>query len=166
MLITTQNTSSIFKAQRPDLDPVTGAASALYSGQLQNAQPLTNLQATPASAAGNAQADNVNAAFAKTRVLLQSSVPEAAAVQSTGTQNTQATAQGSATEAFKDYMSKPVAQRIREQLLKEMGLTEDDVKAMPPEKQQAINDKISDLMQHTEALKHAESARHTQEEQV
>ena len=108
MLITTQNTSSIFKAQRPDLDPVTGAASALYSGQLQNAQPLTNLQATPASAAGNAQADNVNAAFAKTRVLLQSSVPEAAAVQSTGTQNTQATAQGSATEAFKDYMSKPV----------------------------------------------------------
>lgn len=166
MLITTQNTSSIFKAQRPDLDPVTGAASALYSGQLQNAQPLTNLQATPASAAGNAQADNVNAAFAKTRVLLQSSVPEAAAVQSTGTQNTQATAQGSATEAFKDYMSKPVAQRIREQLLKEMGLTEDDVKAMPPEKQQAINDKISDLMQHTEALKHAESARHKQEEQV
>ena len=47
-----------------------------------------------------------------------------------------------------------------------MGLTEDDVKAMPPEKQQAINDKISDLMQHTEALKHAESARHKQEEQV
>jgi len=63
-------------------------------------------------------------------------------------------------------MDTPVAQRIREQFLKDMGLTEDDVKAMPPEKQQAINDKISDLMQHTEALKHAESARHTQEEQV
>ena len=162
MLITTQNTSSIFKAQRPDLDPVTGAASALYSGQLQNAQPLTNLQATPASAAGNAQADNVNAAFAKTRVLLQSSVPEAAAVQSTGTQNTQ----GSATEAFKDYMSKPVAQRIREQLLKEMGLTEDDVKAMPPEKQQAINDKISDLMRQKEAIKQAEIAQQKQQSQV
>ncbi|KMN19521.1 hypothetical protein [Pseudomonas weihenstephanensis] len=166
MLITTQNTSSIFKAQRPDLDPVTGAASALYSGQLQNAQPLTNLQATPASAAGNAQADNVNAAFAKTLVLLQSSVPEAAAVQSTGTQNTQATAQGSATEAFKDYMSKPVAQRIREQLLKEMGLTEDDVKAMPPEKQQAINDKISDLMRQKEAIKQAEIAQQKQQSQV
>ena len=161
MLITTQNAPSIFKAQRPDLDPVTGAASALYSGQLQNAQPLTNLQATPASAA-----DNVNAAFAKTRVLLQSSVPEAAAVQSTGTQNTQATAQGSATEAFKDYMSKPVAQRIREQLLKEMGLTEDDVKAMPPEKQQAINDKISDLMQQKEAIKQAEIAQQKQQSQV
>jgi len=166
MLITTQNTSSIFKAQRPDLDPVTGAASALYSAQLQNAQPLTNLQATPASAAGNAQADNVNAAFAKTRVLLQSSAPEAAAVQSTGTQNTQATAQGSATEAFKDYMSKPVAQRIREQLLKEMGLTEDDVKAMPPEKQQAINDKISDLMRQQEAIKQPEIPQQKQQSQV
>ena len=108
----------------------------------------------------------MNAAFAKTRVLLQSSVPEAAAVQSTGTQNTQATAQGSATEAFKDYMSKPVAQRIREQLLKEMGLTEDDVKAMPPEKQQAINDKISDLMQQKEAIKQAEIAQQKQQSQV
>lgn len=154
MLVTAQNTSTLLKTQRPDLDPVTGAASALYNGQLQNSQPLTNIQATPTSAAGNAQADNINAAFAKTRVLLQASVPETAATQ------------GTATQAFKDYMDTPVAQRIREQFLKDMGLTEDDVKAMPPEKQQAINDKISDLMQHTEALKHAESARHTQEEQV
>ena len=63
-------------------------------------------------------------------------------------------------------MSKSPEQRLRDSILQSMGLTEDDVKAMPPEKQQAINDKISDLMQHTEALKHAESARHTQEEQV
>ena len=63
-------------------------------------------------------------------------------------------------------MSKPVAQRIREQLLKEMGLTEDDVKAMPPEKQQAINDKISDLMQQKEAIKQAEIAQQKQQSQV
>ncbi|OZY58566.1 hypothetical protein CJF39_15740 [Pseudomonas lundensis] len=153
MLITAQTTSTLLKTQRPDLDPVTGAASALYSGQLQNSQPLTNIQATPTSAAGNAQADNVNAAFAKTRVLLQASVPEAAA-------------QGTAAEAFKEYMDKPVAQRIREQFLKEMGLTEDDVKAMPPEKQQAINDKISDLLKQKEAVKQAEIALQKQESQV
>ena len=154
MLITAQTTSTLLKTQRPDLDPVTGAASALYSGQLQNSQPLTNIQATPTSAAGNAQADNVNAAFAKTRVLLQASVPETAATQ------------GTAAEAFKEYMDKPVAQRIREQFLKEMGLTEDDVKAMPPEKQQAINDKISDLMKQKEAVKQAEVALQKQESQV
>ena len=87
-------------------------------------------------------------------MLLQASVPETAA------------AQGTAAEAFKEYMDKPVAQRIREQFLKEMGLTEDDVKAMPPEKQQAINDKISDLLKQKEAVKQAEIALQKQESQV
>ena len=144
MLINTQHTSAIQKTQRTDLDPANAAASALYSAAQQNAQPLTNLQATPASVAGNAQADNVNAAFAKTRVMLQASA------SSTGT-----AAKTSATDEFKDYMSKPPAQRIRELLLKEMGLTEDDEKAMPPEKQQAITDQITALMQQKEAIKQA-----------
>lgn len=144
MLINTQHTSAIQKTQRTDLDPANAAASALYSAAQQNAQPLTNLQATPASVAGNAQADNVNAAFAKTRVMLQASA------SSTGTAT-----KTSATDEFKDYMSKSPAQRIREQLLKEMGLTEDDVKAMPPEKQQAITDQITALMQQKEAIKQA-----------
>lgn len=124
MLINTQHTSAIQKTQRTDLDSGE-RASALYSAAQQNAQPLTNLQATPASVAGNAQADNVNAA--KTRVMLQASA------SSTGT-----TAKTSATDEFKDYMSKSPAQRIREQLLKEMGLTEDDFKAMPPEKEKRL----------------------------
>ena len=144
MLINTQHTSAIQKTQRTDLDPANAAASALYSAAQQNAQPLTNLQATPASVAGNAQADNVNAAFAKTRVMLQASA------SSTGTAT-----KTSATDEFKDYMSKSPAQRIREQLLKEMGLTEDDVKAMPPEKQQAITDQITALMQQKEAINQA-----------
>ncbi|MEE8873549.1 hypothetical protein [Pseudomonas helleri] len=155
MLINTQHTSAIQKTQRTDLDPANAAASALYSAAQQNAQPLTNLQATPASVAGNAQADNVNAAFAKTRVMLQASA------SSTGT-----TAKTSATDEFKDYMSKSPAQRIREQLLKEMGLTEDDFKAMPPEKQQAITDQITALMQQKEAIKQAAAQQQVAEKQV
>ena len=155
MLINTQHTSAIQKTQRTDLDPANAAASALYSAAQQNAQPLTNLQATPASVAGNAQADNVNAAFAKTRVMLQASA------SSTGT-----AAKTSATDEFKDYMSKSPAQRIREQLLKELGLTEDDVKAMPPEKQQAITDQITALMQQKEAIKQAAAQQQVAEKQV
>ena len=155
MLINTPHTSAIQKTQRTDLDPANAAASALYSAAQQNAQPLTNLQATPASVAGNAQADNVNAAFAKTRVMLQASA------SSTGT-----AAKTSATDEFKDYMSKSPAQRIREQLLKEMGLTEDDVKAMPPEKQQAITDQITALMQQKEAIKQAAAQQQVAEKQV
>ena len=155
MLINTQHTSAVQKTQRTDLDPANAAASALYSAAQQNAQPLTNLQATPASVAGNAQADNVNAAFAKTRVMLQASA------SSTGT-----AAKTSATDEFKDYMSKSPAQRIREQLLKEMGLTEDDFKAMPPEKQQAITDQITALMQQKEAIKQAAAQQQVAEKQV
>ena len=155
MLINTQHTSAIQKTQRTDLDPANAAASALYSAAQQNAQPLTNLQATPASVAGNAQADNVNAAFAKTRVMLQASA------SSTGTAT-----KTSATDEFKDYMSKSPAQRIREQLLKEMGLTEDDVKAMPPEKQQAITDQITALIQQKEAIKQAAAQQQVAEKQV
>ena len=155
MLINTQHTSAIQKTQRTDLDPANAAASALYSAAQQNAQPLTNLQATPASVAGNAQADNVNAAFAKTRVMLQASA------SSTGTAT-----KTSATDEFKDYMSKSPAQRIREQLLKEMGLTEDDYKAMPPEKQQAITDQITALMQQKEAIKQAAAQQQVAEKQV
>lgn len=155
MLINTQHTSAIQKTQRTDLDPANAAASALYSAAQQNAQPLTNLQATPASVAGNAQADNVNAAFAKTRVMLQASA------SSTGT-----AAKTSATDEFKDYMSKSPAQRIREQLLKEMGLTEEDFKAMPPEKQQAITDQITALMQQKEAIKQAAAQQQVAEKQV
>jgi len=154
MLINTQHTSAIQKTQRTDLDPANAAASALYSAAQQNAQPLTNLQATPASVAGNAQADNVNAAFAKTRVMLQASA------SSTGT-----AAKTSATDEFKDYMSKSPAQRIREQLLKEMGLTEDDFNAMPPEKQQAITDQITALMQQKEAIKQAAAQQQVAEKQ-
>ena len=63
-------------------------------------------------------------------------------------------------------MSKPVAQRIREQYLEELGLTEEDVKAMPPEQQQAITDKISDLMKGEQAIKQAQAAQNAAEQKV
>ena len=147
MLINTQQASVIQKTQRTDLDPANAAASVLYSAAQQNAQQLTNIQATPASVAGNAQGDNVDAAFAKTRVMLQASSSATSSETKT-----------SATDEFKDYMSKSPAQRIREQLLKELGLTEKDVKAMPPEKQQAISDQVTALMQQKEAVKQAAAA--------
>ena len=52
-------------------------------------------------------------------------------------------ANNEAVNALQDYMSKPLAQHMREAILKEMGLTEEDVKAMPPEKQQTVEAEIS-----------------------
>ncbi|HTJ96514.1 MAG TPA: hypothetical protein VL381_03525, partial [Rhodocyclaceae bacterium] len=43
-----------------------------------------------------------------------------------------------------DYLSKPIAQHMRDAILKEMGLTEEDVKAMPPEKRAAVEASIAE----------------------
>ncbi|MGE8069000.1 hypothetical protein [Pseudomonas sp. NPDC089569] len=80
--------------------------------------------------------DNVDEAFAKTRVNLQ-------ATDATGTSKS---TDSSATSEFKDYMSKTPEQRLRDSILKEMGITEEDLKAMPPEKQQAVAQEIADRM--------------------
>lgn len=77
--------------------------------------------------------DNVDEAFAKTRVGLQSTDTTVAA--------------RTATDEFKDYMSKTPEQRLRDSILQELGLTEDDIKAMSPEKQLAIGKEIAERMQ-------------------
>ena len=44
------------------------------------------------------------------------------------------------------YVKMTPAQRMRADILKKMGLTEDDVNAMPADKRQALEDKIASMM--------------------
>lgn len=44
--------------------------------------------------------------------------------------------------AFDAYMNKTPVQRMRDAILKELGLTEDDLKALPPEQQASIEETI------------------------
>ena len=134
------------------MDPTTAAASALYSGLIQNVQnnavvqavqTSANVQAsgltsaTPQVTAANTISDNVNEAFAKTRVALQAA----------GTSNVPTSSDSTAMTDFKDYMSKSPEQCLHDSILKEMGLTEDDVKAMPPAQQQAIGKEMAQRME-------------------
>lgn len=48
----------------------------------------------------------------------------------------------SASEEFRDYMAKSDAEKMRAAILKEMGLTEEEFEALPPEEQLAIEKKI------------------------
>lgn len=52
----------------------------------------------------------------------------------------------SAADDIAAYVKMTPAQRMRADLLKKMGLTEDDVKAMPADKRQALEDKIASMM--------------------
>lgn len=51
-----------------------------------------------------------------------------------------------ALQEFKAYMAKTPAERMRDSILKEMGLTKEDIEAMPPEKQKAIEEEIAERM--------------------
>lgn len=142
MLVSAQNASPIQPSQRSDMDPTTAAASAIYSGLMQNVQNAATFQASQAvQKASSTVGDNVDAAFAKTRVLLQSTPPTSSTAQATSA--TQSTAMSD----FKDYMSQSPEQRMRDSILKDMGMTEEDLKNMPPEKQQAVAQEIAQRVQ-------------------
>ncbi|CAI8813691.1 Minor capsid protein [Pseudomonas sp. IT-P253] len=152
MLVNAKQTPIVQPPQRTDMDPTTAAASALYSGLIQSAQNNAVVQTVQNSAnvqasgltsatqqvtAANTISDNVNEAFAKTRVALQAA----------GTSNVPTYGDTTAMTDFKDYMSKSPEQRLHDSILKEMGLTEADVKAMPPAQQQAIGKEMAQRVQ-------------------
>ncbi|MGR0135397.1 MULTISPECIES: hypothetical protein [Pseudomonas] len=132
----TQAVSTVQQIKRPDMDPANAAASALYSGALQAAQQ--NVTVPAAQKELDKAADRIDEAFAKTRVQLQtaSTASEVPATSSTS----------GARAEFTDYMSKSPAERIREQLLKEQGLTEADVQNMSQEKQDAISKQVAERL--------------------
>ena len=152
MLVNAQKASIIQPTQRTDMDPTTAAASALYSGLIQNAQNTvaqikqdsTNVQAsgltsaTQQVGAASTISDNVNEAFAKTRVALQTSTPDTTTAQSTGS---------AAMTDFKDYMSKSPEQRMRDSILNDMGITEAQLSAMPPAQQLAVGKEIAQRLE-------------------
>lgn len=132
----TQAVSTIQQIKRPDMDPANAAASTLYSGALQAVQQSVTVPAAQKDL--DKATDRIDEAFAKTRVQLQAST------SSTDVSATSATS--GARSEFTDYMSKTPAERIREQLLKEQGLTEADVQNMSLEKQDAISKQVAERL--------------------
>lgn len=137
----TQALSTVEKLKRPDMDPANAAASTLYSGTLQAAQQ--SVTAPVAQKELDKAAGRIDEAFAKTRVQLQATTaatPATADVPAAGSTTSAARAD------FTDYMSKTPAERIREQLLKEQGLTEAEVQTLPQEKQDAITKQVAERL--------------------
>ena len=136
----TQAVSTVQQLKRPDMDPANAAASALYSGAVQAAQQSVTVPVAQKDL--DKATDRIDEAFAKTRVQLQASTT--ATTPSTETPATTSTS--GARSEFTEYMSKTPAERIREQLLKEQGLTEADVQNMSLEKQDAISKQVADRL--------------------
>ena len=132
----TQAVSTVQQIKRPDMDPANAAASALYSGALQAAQQSVTVPAAQKEL--DKATDRIDEAFAKTRVQLQTTASASDVPATSATSGARAD--------FTDYMSKTPAERIREQLLKEQGLTEADVQNMSQEKQDAITKQVAERL--------------------
>ena len=165
MLVSAKQQAMVLPLKRPGEDPTAEAASGLQSAALQALRDNVQAQASQGSAqvqesftrratqqvsAAAAINDNVDEAFAKTRVQLQTLASSASdAAKALG---------GSATAEFKDYMSKSPEERLRDSILEEMGITEEEFEAMPPEKQMAVSQEIAQRMQDKSAMAQVEKA--------
>jgi hypothetical protein len=56
------------------------------------------------------------------------------------------TSSDSVVKQFMDYAKESPMERMRDQILKSMGLTEDDLKKMSPEQQKAVEQKIEQII--------------------
>ncbi|MDO7898587.1 hypothetical protein [Pseudomonas citrulli] len=154
MLVSAKQQAMNLPLKRPGEDLTAEAASGLQSAALQALRDNVQAQASQASTqvqdsftrratqqvnAATAISDKVDEAFAKTRVQLQASA-------SSATEKAKA-AGSSALDDFKAYMSKTPEQRLRDSILAELGITEEEFAAMPPEKQQAVGEQIAQRMQ-------------------
>ncbi|MGY2188917.1 hypothetical protein [Pseudomonas sp. SDO5591_S426] len=166
MLVSAKSNLVIPLPKRPGEDPTAEAAAGLQSVMAQALQNNVQAQTTQATTQVQESAtqsatqqvseaakvsDNVDEAFAKTRVNLQAvyaPLPEGVK-DAIGTK-------GSATDEFKDYMSKTPEQRMRDAILQEMGLTQEEVEQMPPEQQKAIGEEVAQRMQEKAEIAKAE----------
>lgn len=104
-----------------------------------NAESERELQARQATEEG----------FARLRVALQNSADEQTetSVGSGQVEKKEEDDGKAALEAFKAYMAMTPAEKMRDRILKEMGLTEEDIESMPPEQQKAVEETIAQRMQ-------------------
>jgi hypothetical protein len=103
-------------------------------------------KAKEAKAAENAAATSQT--LFTTQSLAQSGTTSSNSTTESGIEATtgKTTASSDATTAFLDYMKKSPAERMRDMILKEKGLTEDDLKAMSPEDRAKAEAEIKDLI--------------------
>ncbi|MBV4508093.1 hypothetical protein HU751_024995 [Pseudomonas sp. BW13M1] len=130
------------------------------TGNDQSAASLVPFQQVIASGKASAQQDsqgstseqqaedNRKEAFAKLMVMLQN--PDAAKREQVSVGKQEGTG---ALQEFRDYMAKSPAEKIKEKLLAELGLTEEEYDALPPERKMIIDQQIAQRMQEEAEMK-------------
>lgn len=139
---------------------VTGLDAQAYQSETALASTVSTVSRPSAasSASDSSYQDTKDAqdeAFAKLKVALQnldtgsSDEDETTGISASATGSTGA----SAAEQFRDYMALSPAEKIRLKMLSELGLTEEDYEALPPEKKEKIDLAIAQRIKDESELK-------------
>lgn len=95
-------------------------------------------------------------AFAKLRVNMQTRFEGFLSDESESRQADLADSGDDVVQQFMDYMDMSTAEKLRDSMLKELGLTEEELEAMPPEQQKAVEEQLADLIKQRSELQASE----------
>ncbi|MBM3109091.1 hypothetical protein [Pseudomonas arcuscaelestis] len=134
--------------QQQVINPLRGTSEATAEPQAQYRPPVaTSGAAAQQQNRGNTaqqHADDAREeAFAKLKVQLQN--PDVARREQAGAAAADAPTTSAAQE-FRDYMALSPAEKIKLKLLNELGITEEEFNALPPEQREIIGRKIAELL--------------------
>ena len=155
---------NIAVSQHRTLAAIPGADAQAYQSETATASAVSTVASTSASRSASDSTyqdakDAQDEAFAKLKVALQNagasetgtSVETGDAASLTEKPGTPVTP--SAAQEFRDYMALSPEEKIRLKMLNELGLTEEDYEALPPEKKDAIDKQIAQRMKEEGEIK-------------
>ncbi|MCU1730413.1 MULTISPECIES: hypothetical protein [unclassified Pseudomonas] len=149
---------NIAVSQHRTLAAIPGADAQAYQSETATASAVSTVSSATASGSASNSTyqdaqDAQDEAFAKLKVVLQNS-GSSESDESTGvTASGASTTSSSAAQEFRDYMALSPAEKIRLKMLNELGLTEDDYEALPPEKKEKIDLAIAQRIKDEAELK-------------
>ncbi|MDU9389139.1 hypothetical protein [Pseudomonas sp. zfem002] len=149
---------NIAVSQHRTLAAVPGADAQAYQSETATASTVSTVAS--ASATGGASnptyqdaKDAQDEAFAKLKVVLQNSGSTASSETASLSESDSTVKTTSAAQEFRDYMALSPEEKIRLKMLNELGLTEEDYEALPPEKKDAIDKQIAQRMKEESEMK-------------
>lgn len=149
---------NIAVSQHRTLAAVPGADAQAYQSETATASTVSTVAS--ASATGGASnstyqdaKDAQDEAFAKLKVVLQNSGSTTSSETASLSESDSTLKTTSAAQEFRDYMALSPEEKIRLKMLNELGLTEEDYEALPPEKKEAIDKQIAQRMKEESEMK-------------
>ncbi|MHA6196556.1 hypothetical protein ACX3YG_19540 [Pseudomonas wadenswilerensis] len=149
---------NIAVSQHRTLAAIPGADAQAYQSETATASAVSTVASASASRSTSDSTyqdakDAQDEAFAKLKVVLQNSGSTESGDTASLSESDSTVKTTSAAQEFRDYMALSPEEKIRLKMLNELGLTEEDYEALPPEKKDAIDKQIAQRMKDESEMK-------------